>query len=82
MHVSWYCLSKSLDPTHIVSEHMKCLFGHTVLILDVKPEIGAHVLSDHCYLICLRHLVRSTAIADMELFPKKNLFLSHVRNVF
>ena len=26
-----------------------------VLILDGNPEIGAHVRSNLCYLICLRH---------------------------
>ena len=33
-----------------------------VLTLDGNSEIGAHKSSNFCYLICLKHLIRSRAI--------------------
>ena len=30
-----------------------------VLILDGKSEIGVHIMSNLCYLVSLRHLIRS-----------------------
>ena len=35
-----------------------------VLILDGNSEIGAHVKSNLCYLICLRRFIRSRAVKD------------------
>ena len=40
-----------------------------VLILDSNSKIGAHVLNNLCYLICLKHLIRSRAERNW-----KNLF--------
>ena len=34
-----------------------------VLISDVNSEIGAHLRSNLCYLICLRDLIRSRAVS-------------------
>ena len=46
-----------------------------VLKLDGKSEIGAHhVRSNLCYLICLRHLIRSRAVTDL-FSPKRSIFL-------
>ena len=36
-------------------------FSKTILIFDGYAEIGAHVRSELCYLILLRHLIRSRA---------------------
>ena len=36
--------------------------GHIELILDGNSEIGAHVRSILCYLIYLRHLIRSRKV--------------------
>ena len=52
-----------------------------VLILG-NSEIGAHVKSSLCYLICLRHLIRSRAITSQIFFSKKTNFLSYVRIIF
>ena len=35
-----------------------------VLILDVNSEIGAHVRSNLCYLINIRHLIKSRAVTN------------------
>ena len=40
-----------------------------VLILDDNSEIGAQVMSNLCYLICLRHFIRS------DIFSPKRLIL-------
>ena len=45
-----------------------------VLILDGISEIDAHVRSDLCYKICLRHLIRSGAVTNEIFFPRKDLF--------
>ena len=37
-------------------------------ILDDNSEIGAYVRSNLCYLICLRHLIRSRAVKN-QVFP-------------
>ena len=39
-----------------------------VLILDGSSEIGTHVISDLCYLICLWHLIRSRAVTKIMFF--------------
>ena len=39
-----------------------------VLILDGYSEIGAHVRSNRCYLICLSHLFRSRAVLNRIFF--------------
>ena len=36
-----------------------------VLILDGNSEIGAHLSSNLCYLICVRHLFRSRAVTNL-----------------
>ena len=46
-----------------------------VLILDGNSEIGAHVWSNACSLIRLRHLNRSRAITNRFLSPKRQIFL-------
>ena len=47
-----------------------------VLILDGNSEIVAHVRSKHCYLICLRHLIRSRTVTNRIVFsPKRRIFL-------
>ena len=45
-----------------------------VLILDGNSEIGAHVGWNICYLIWLRHLIRSRAVRNRIFFLKKDQF--------
>ena len=44
-----------------------------VLILDGNFELAAHVRSNLCYLICLRHLIRSKAVKNRIVFLRKKL---------
>ena len=47
-----------------------------VLILDGISEMGAHVRSNLCYFICLRHEIRSRAVTNLSYFsPKRPIFL-------
>ena len=39
-----------------------------VPLLDGYLEIGGHVRSNICYLICLRHLIRSRAVTKLNFF--------------
>ena len=52
-----------------------------VLILDGNSEIGAQVRSNLCYLIWLRHLIRSRAVKNRIFFIRKYVF-SCVHNMF
>jgi len=49
-------------------------FHIMVLILDGNSEIGAHVRSKPCYLICLRHLIRSKAVSKRIFSISKNTY--------
>ena len=40
-----------------------------------KIKIGAHVMRKLCYLICLRHLIKSSAITNRFFSPKTPIFL-------
>ena len=52
-----------------------------LLILGGNSEIGAQLRSNLCYLICLRHLIRSREVTDLIFFfSEKTYFPSHVRN--
>ena len=53
-----------------------------VLILDDKSEIGAHVRSNLCYLICGRHLLSSSAVTTRNFFSGNPYFPSCVRYLF
>ena len=44
--------------------------------LDGSSEIGAHVRSNLCYLICLRALERSTAFTEVIFSSEKKIFFS------
>ena len=46
-----------------------------VLILDGNSEIGAHVRSNLCYLICLGHWIRSRVVINRDFFYEKNPIL-------
>ena len=46
------------------------LCHHGTNILDCKSDIGAHVKSNLCYLISLRHLIRSRTV-------RKSFFFLH-----
>ena len=48
--------------------------NHVVLIFDGNLEIGAHVRSILCYLICLRHLIREQS--QVFFLLRKDLDLS------
>ena len=53
------------------------------LILDGNPEISVHMRSNLCYLICLRHLIRSRAVTNrIFFFSEKSYFPSCVRVKF
>ena len=45
------------------------------LILDGNPEVGAQVRNILCYLICLRHLIRSRAVTNWIFSPKRPFYL-------
>ena len=47
----------------------------TVLILDGNSELRAHVRSNICYLICIRNINRSKAVAYRIFFYRKSQFL-------
>ena len=53
-----------------------------LLILDGNSEIGAHVRSNHCYLIYLRKLIRSKTFTNRFVFSKKTHFYSCVCAAF
>ena len=60
--------------THLVSLQFKIspwyLYYHSNL------EIGAHVESNPCYLICLRHLIWSRAVSNRIFFsPQRPIYL-------
>ena len=40
----------------------------------ISQKIGAHVWGTLCYLICLRHLIRSKTVTNQILFLRKDLF--------
>ena len=47
-----------------------------VLLLDGNSKIGAPVRSNLCYLICLRHLIRSVTVANLIVFLQiRHIFL-------
>ena len=52
-----------------------------VLILDGRSEMGAHVRSNLCNLICVRHLVRSGAVKNLIFFSENTYFLLCGRNL-
>ena len=49
-------------------------FNILILISDGNSDIGAHVWSNICYLICLRHLFRSRAVTIFFFFFRRNIF--------
>ena len=53
-----------------------------VLILDGKPELGANVRSNLCYLICLGHFSKSTAVTIRIFYHEKTYFPSCMCNFF
>ena len=48
-----------------------------VLILDGNSEIGSHVRSNLCCLICLRHLIRSRTLTNRIFFSQKITICFH-----
>ena len=50
-----------------------------VLIFDGSSELGAHVCSVIGNSICLRHSLRSKAVAHLMYISEKSCFPSHVR---
>ena len=42
--------------------------GFMVRILDGNSEIGAHVRSNLCFLICLRRFIKSREVTNLNLF--------------
>ena len=70
-------LEISLNGLYNPYVNVKCM----VLILDCKSEIGAHIRSNPCYLICLRQLIRSRAGENPILFRKDQFSLMCAQNV-
>ena len=54
----------------------------SMVLIDGNSEIGAHVRSNLCYLICLRHLIRSRAVTNRISISEKTYFALYVRNMF
>ena len=50
-----------------------------VLILDGKSEIGVYARSNLCQLICLRHLIRSSAVTNWNFLFEKTYFSSSAK---
>ena len=46
-------------------------------LLDGNPEMAAYLVSETGNLICQRHLFRSEAVADVELFSDKTWLFLH-----
>ena len=53
-----------------------------IITLDVYSEIGADMMSNLCYLICVRHLMRSKSIPNRIFFFKNTYSPSYVRCMF
>ena len=53
-------------------------YTYKIIILDSNSEMGAHVRSNLCYLICIRHLIRSRAVT-IVFFLREYLFSSTLR---
>ena len=53
-----------------------------VHILDGNSEIGAHVRSNLCYFICLRHLIRSRAVTYRIFFLRTNVLSEFPSNTY
>ena len=51
---------------------MAYIHNSKVLISDGSSERGAHVSSNICDLICLRHLIRSRAVKNRFFSPKRH----------
>ena len=64
-----------LKPDYPVIPNIWQIRYKAVLELDVNSEIGAHVRSNPCYLICLRHLIRTRAVANRIFSPERYIFL-------
>ena len=60
----------------------KSLWYTMVLILDVNSEIGTHVTSNLCYVICSRHLIRSRKSQIGIFFSVKAFFPLFVSEIF
>ena len=46
-----------------------------VFMLDVNSKIGAHIWSNLCYSIFVRHLITSNAVTNRIFSPKRPIFL-------
>ena len=69
-----------LDGYYFKSDSKYCR-EFIVLILYGNSEIGAHVRNNLCYLIRLRHLIRSRAVTHLVFFSENTDFPSYVRNI-
>ena len=71
----WLCTYYvEMDKTYWT--YSRCMFSmpDMVLIWDGNSEINAHVRSNPCYLICIRHLIHSSQKSDF-FFSKKQVSL-------
>ena len=51
------------------------MVGSIVLLLDGNRDIGAHLRSNLCYFICLRHFIRSRTVKIWIFSPKSPILL-------
>ena len=59
-----------INSTNLQMSQPLTKFGSTMMLTsDGNLEIGAYVRSDVCYLICVRHLIRSRLVTN-----RKDLF--------
>ena len=61
--------------SHMNMRVWKCTGLSMVLILDGNSGIGAQVSSNLCYLICLRHLLRSGVFKNRIFVFKRPIFV-------
>ena len=84
----WYVYHKNVQSCYIFllkRIHFSIFFCNICFVpyfriiswyLDGNSEIGAHVKNNLCYLICLRHLIKSRAVTNQICFaPKRPMFL-------
>ena len=65
-------MAKSAPPPN-KQKHYGCCVSWTCTYIGT-PEIGSHKRSHLCYLICLRHLIKSIWLTNRLFFLRKDLF--------
>ena len=66
----------------VLQAHIVRLSPAWYCILGGNSKLGAHVSRNLCYLICLRHLIGSMAVENLDFYYKKTQFSSCVVTMF